>query len=381
MTLIPVKGAVLEWARKFRGLSESDAASRLGIEVTELLDFENERQTPTLGLFEDFASQYRLPQATLFLQSPPSVPTDPVDFRSIDGNRARVHSFDFNVALSDIRNLLFRIEKVVSDDEEFVAPYLPQLTLQDDASIEGERERRRVGITVNDQLGWKASKGFSNWRTALEKQGVLVFQAKFPINDGRGFTLYENPDTPTVIINKEDMSDAAKSFTVWHEYAHLLLRRPGVSDHKFSDPTEAFCNRFAAAFLIPSEALRSLLPVWPNSPVEWKDAEIKRWAGRLKVSQRALAIRLEQLGLAPDGFGDRFAWGPPKKKPNSDGGDQIATHLSEIGFTYTQRILSALDRGVIDQVAAIEALGMGDNHIQRAREYVAKRLEPVPGAS
>jgi Zn-dependent peptidase ImmA (M78 family) len=381
MTLIPVKGAVLEWARKFRGLSETDAASRLGIEVTELRDFENERQAPTLGQFEDFAAQYRLPQATLFLKSPPSAPTDPVDFRSIDGNRARVHSFDFNVALSEIRNLLFQIERVVSDDEEFVAPSLPQLTLQDDPSIEGERERRRLGITVDEQLGWKSSKGFSNWRTALEKRGVLVFQAKFPINDGRGFTLYESPDTPTVIINKEDMADVAKSFTVWHEYAHLLLRRPGVSDQKFSDPTEAFCNRFAAAFLIPTEALRALLPVWPNSPVEWKDADIKRWAGRLKVSQRALAIRLEQLGLAPEGFGDRFAWGPPKKKPKSDGGDQIATHLSEIGFTYTQRVLSALDRGVIDQVAAVEALGMGENHLQRARDYVAKRLEPVPVAS
>jgi Zn-dependent peptidase ImmA (M78 family) len=381
MTLIPVKGAVLEWARKFRGLSETDAAERLGIEVTDLEDFEKGRKTPTLTQFEDFAAQYRLPQATLFLQSPPSVPSDPVDFRSIDGNRVRVHSFDFNVALSDIRNFLFQIEKVIADDEEFVIPTLPQLTLQDDPSIEGERERRRVGITVEEQLGWKASKGFSNWRTALEKRGILVFQAKFPINDGRGFTLYDSPEIPTVIINKEDMSDVAKSFTAWHEYAHLLLRQPGVSDHKFSDPTEAFCNRFAAAFLIPTEALRALLPVWPNSPVDWDSADIKRWAGRLKVSQRALAIRLEQLGLAPNGYGDKFAWGPPKKKPTSDGGDQIATHLSEIGFTYTERILSALDRGVIDQVAAIEALGMGGDHLQRARDYVARRQEPAPVAS
>jgi Zn-dependent peptidase ImmA (M78 family) len=377
MTSVPVKGAVLTWARKFRGLSEDDAANRLGIEVGELEDFEKERKAPSLTQFENFAAKYRLPQATLFLQSPPSVPSNPADFRSIDGKRTRTHSFDFNVALSGIRNLLFQYEKIAAEDEEFVAPSFPQLTLQDDASIEGERERRRLGITVEEQLGWEARKGFANWRTAIEKQGVLVFQAKFPIDDGRGFTIYESPDAPTVIVNKEDTTDAAKSFTAWHEYAHLLLRQPGVSDHKFSNPTEAFCNRFAAAFLIPTEALRRLLPVWPNSPVEWSAADIKRWSGRLKVSQRALAIRLEQLALAPKGFGDKFSWGTPKKKQKRDGGDQIATHLSELGFAFTERILSALDRGVIDQVAAVEALGIGNDHLHRARDYIARRLERV----
>lgn len=377
MTAIPVKGAVLEWARKFRGLSENDAAEKLGIAIADLDDFENERKQPSLTQFENFAAQYRLPQATLFLQTPPSTPNPPVDFRSIEGRRAQVHSFDFNVALSDIRGLLFQIEKISAEDEEFTPPPLPQLTLKNDPALEGERERRRIGISVDEQLGWKSSKGFSNWRTALEKQGILVFQAKFPVSDGRGFTLYENADTPTIIVNKEDTSDAAKSFTIWHEYAHLLLRQPGVSDLKFSNPTEAFCNRFAAAFLIPTDALRALLPVWPNSPVEWKDSEIKWWASRLKVSQRALAIRLEQLGIAPKDFGDRFSWGPPKKRQKKEGGDQIATHLSEIGFTFTERILSALDRGIIDQVAAVEALGLGNDHLQRARDYVSRRRERV----
>ena len=373
MTFIPVKGVVLEWARNFRGLSKTDAAERLGIEVGELEDFENERVYPSLTQFENFAAKYRLPQATLFLQNAPEVPPEPVDFRSVDGKRARVHSFDFKIALSDVRNLLFQIEKVTADDEEFVPPDLPRLKINDDAAVAGERERRRIGITVDEQLGWKSTKGFANWRTALEKQGVLVFQAKFPIKDGRGFSLYETRGAPTIIVNKDDTTDVAKSFTIWHEYAHLLLRQPGISDLNPSNPTEEFCNRFAAAFLIPTEALRALLPVWPNSPVEWENKKIKWWASRLKVSQRALAIRLEQLGLAPKGFGNKFIWGAPKARKKRPGGDQIATHLSEIGFAYTDRIISALDRGAIDRVAAIEALGLSNDQLHRAREYLNNR--------
>jgi Zn-dependent peptidase ImmA (M78 family) len=289
MTFVPVKGSVLEWARKFRGLTEADAAERLGIAVADLDDFEKERKQPSVTQFEDFAAKYRLPQATLFLENPPIVPNQPTDFRSVDGRKTRVHSFDFNVALSDVRNLLFQIEKITVEDADFVPMALPQLTLAADPSAEGERERRRLRIGIEEQFGWEARKAFGNWRTHLERQGVLVFQSKFPLNDGRGFTLYESANAPTIIVNKEETTDAAKSFTVLHEYAHLLLRRPGVSDQKFSDPTEAFCNRFAAAFLIPSEALRALLPIWPNSPVEWNDASILRWSRKLKVSQRALA--------------------------------------------------------------------------------------------
>lgn len=372
MTNIPVKGAVLVWARKFRGLSEAEAADKLGMTVDELDDYEKERKVPTLTLFEDFANKYRLPQATLFLDSQPDVPPDPADFRSIRGRRQTKHSFDFKVALSEVRNLLFYIGRVIKDDEDFVPPKLPQLTLDDDPALAGERERRRVGIGVEEQLGWPSDKAFTNWRTYLEKQGIFVFQSKFPIEDGRGFSLYDSADSPTIIVNREENTKNPKAFTIFHEYAHLLLRKPGVSDERFSNPTESFCNRFSAAFLIPTEALRKLLPVWPNRPIDWERGDIERWARRLKVSQRSLAIRLEQLQLAPERFGDKFVW-HAKPRPKRDGGDQVATRLSDIGFNFTDKVLSAWDRGAIDEVQAVQAIGISTDYIGRAREYVDKR--------
>ena len=133
----------------------------------------------------------------------------------------------------------------------------PRISLTDDAAVAGERERRRLGIGVDDQFALKTkSKAFRFWRGHLEKSGVSVFQQKFSIDDCRGFSLYDNANAPCIVVNKDDTAEVAKIFTLIHEYCHLLVREPGVSDHDARNPIEAFCNRFAAGFLIPTPSLK-----------------------------------------------------------------------------------------------------------------------------
>ena len=253
-------------------------------------------------------------------------------------------------------------------------PDIRQIPLSADPDEEGEKERRRFGISVEDQIGWKSSEAFRKWRRAIERTGVLVFQQKFPLSDCRGFTLFDTPNSPCIVVNKLEHIDVAKSFTLWHEYAHLMLRRPGVCDEDARSPIEAFCNQFAAAFLMPREALRQVLPVWPNEPIEWTDQVVKRAAQRLKVSQRALALRLEEVGVAPSGFNARFSWPAKKRRVSSGGGNYVATRLSEIGAGYVRRVFEALEHGAIDSVEAVQALALTEEHFDTARKYASVEL-------
>lgn len=375
MTSVPVRGEVLKWAREFRGLSEEAASERLGIPISDLRAYEANQKQPSVTLFEGFAAKYRLPQATLFLETPPAAPPPPKDFRTVGGRGSTEHSFEFGVALSNIRSWLFQAERVALDDEVFTPPRLPQIALDDDPAFEGERERRRLGVSIDEQLSWKSSEAFGHWRALAEKQGVLVFQQKFPIKDGRGFSLSESENNPSVIINKEESADVAKSFTLWHEYCHLLLRRPGISDQDPHNGIEAFCNRFAAALLIPRDGLRRLLPLWPNSPVEWSKSDIEVWARRLKVSRRALAIRLEQLQLAPSGYAKAFSLSYAAPPRQTSGGSYVATRLSELGSAFVGRIVDAYDREAIDAVQFSEATGLSSERIGDAREYTVRVRE------
>jgi hypothetical protein len=93
----------------------------------------------------------------------------------------------------------------------------------------------------------------------------------------------------------------------------------------------------------------------------------------LKVSRQALALRLEELGKAPTGFNRRFVAGRPRRTKDEGGGNYVKTRLSEIGSRYTSSVLGALDRDVIDNVHASEALGLRPPHLESAREYVERQ--------
>ena len=382
MTTLPVQGPVLQWARKFRGLSERDAAGLLGISVVELKAYELGELAVTLGAFENFASKYRLPQATLFALTAPDEPPKPKDFRTIEGKKAQ-QSFDFGIALSNVRTWLSQYKRIASEDEEFESPALPHVSMHEKPDVVGERERKRLGISPQAQLSWPPHEAFRRWRASLEARGVIVFQQKFPMVDCKGFTLYESESAPTIIINKTEQLDAAKIFTLAHEYCHLLLRQPGISNENFDDPVESFCNKFAAAFLIPSDLLRLLLPYWPNQPVTWRQEDINLWATRIKVSRIALALRLEQLGLAPDGFHVRFKRkkrvAAPERPQRKSKPDPTVVHLSDIGGAYTKKIIGAMDRRVIDETHAAEALGVSVTNFEKARHAIKRHGELAIG--
>jgi Zn-dependent peptidase ImmA (M78 family) len=376
MAEIPVSGRVLNWAREFRGLSLEEAADRLGMTAAELEELETEVYKPTLGQFQKLAGVYRLPLATLFRRTPPPAPTELPDFRTFEGAPPRT-SFEFRVALSNVRSLQATLRILRSEDENFHGANLRQYDFASDPFEQGETERQTIGITVQRQLDWNAGDGFRHWRAIIERLGISVYLQKFDLMDCRGCALLEDGGMPAILINKAEESENARAFTLIHEYAHLLVRRPGISDLNRRNPTEVWCNRFAAAFLMPIAGLRRVLPFWPDRAQDWDDETIREAARQLKVSAQALAIRLEELNKAPAGMSRRFV---VKMKPKQPGQVSYVTkHLSEIGGRYTASVVGALDRDIIDIVHASEALALKPTSLDDARAYVDRQRELASG--
>jgi Zn-dependent peptidase ImmA (M78 family)/DNA-binding XRE family transcriptional regulator len=370
MAEIPVSGPVLIWAREFRGLSLEEAAERIGVTVAELEELETEVQQPSLTQFEKMAAAYKLPLATLFRRTPPPVPPELADFRTFEGAPPQT-SFEFKVALSNVRSLQATLRALRSDDENFHLASLREYDFARDPFQQGEDERQAIGITVARQLQWHASDGFRRWRAIIERLGISVYLQKFPLTDCRGCALLEDGVTPAILINKTEESENARTFTLIHEYAHLLARRPGISDLNRRNPTEAWCNRFAAAFLMPVPALRRALSFWPDKVQDWDSETIREAARELNVSAQALAIRLEELGKAPEGMNRRFIVKVKAGKPGPV--KYVTRHLSEIGGRYTASVIGALDRAVIDVVNASQILALKPGNLGDARDYVNRQ--------
>lgn len=383
MTTIPITGDVLLWAREFRGLSLEDAAEKLGITDQDLRSYEEEEREPNFTLFEKFGRAYQLPLATLFLKTRPKTPTTPTDHRTFDGTPPSF-GFDFSVALSNVRTNLAMLHMLRFSDDEYKRAELRKYQFNDDAEYAmkcGEEERRAIGVSVETQLKWYTGEGFRHWRAIIEDLGVPVYLQKYDIEDSRGCSLWDDENTPAILVNKSDRSDNAWVFTLIHEYAHLVIRNPGISDLDYRNPVEAFCNRFAAAFLMPEVALKAVLPLWPNEPKEWDLGTIYDCAKKLKVSAQALALRLEELEKAPKGFYRRFIVKakPVKPRESKKGPSYVTVRLSEIGGHFTRSVISAADREVIDNTRAAQALGISDDYLNTARDYARRQKELAVG--
>src|SRR6185295_4300741 len=94
--------------------------------------------------------------------------------------------------------------------------------------------------------------------------GVLVLQSSFPSNEVSGFSLNDTEKNPVILLNSRDVH-ARRTFTLAHEYAHILLGSVGICKPKSTSKevvrdhsVEAFCDKFAAALLVPSDIFLSL---------------------------------------------------------------------------------------------------------------------------
>jgi Zn-dependent peptidase ImmA (M78 family) len=123
--------------------------------------------------------------------------------------------------------------------------------------------------------------------------------------------LLRSPDAATrILVNKKDVLNR-KRFSVAHELGHFTLSHPGdyfvnnfslnKRDMKSSyaiDPKEIEANAFAAALLMPEEAVLKLASsLFEDKKISTQEEFIGKLAKAFKVSESAMGYRLVNLGL------------------------------------------------------------------------------------
>ena len=173
-------------------------------------------------------------------------------------------TYETLVAIRRVRERQDALVGLAELDPDVRPPTLQRVGWQDDAADAGEKERARLGMTVQEQLKLTTERVFTAWRLQLETEGISIFVEDYPVSDSRGISLYDTA-FPAVIVSRNERNPEARTFTLMHEYAHLLRREPGVSDQKHSSEIERFCNRFAAGFLMPRAAIVAVFGAQPGS--------------------------------------------------------------------------------------------------------------------
>ena len=379
---------LLAWARQESGYAPELAAKRLGVRPERLLSWERGDAKPTVRQAQALAKLYHRSFGVFFLPQPPSLPPLAAEYRHLPGIVPGVESPELRLA---IRIMSHRREVSLQLSGE-LGVTVPEFTvaahLSEAPSEVGRRLREMLGITSQEQLGWRDEwHAWRRWREAVEGVGILVFQfQKVSLSQIRGVSLLHFP-LPAIGINSKETSPASRSFTLMHELAHIALargREEQVAQMEKRDETswqkvERFAEEIASAALILENILSEFLNRMSVPRDDWDIALVRKLASTFRVTPLAMATRLRSSGaLSWEGYQRwRQDWEAyvATLKPRTGGfASPVDKTLSRSGRPFVQLVLDALDANRITSVEASRYLDMRFDHVEKLRHELRRGL-------
>ena len=352
-------GQKLKLARTAAGLTLRDLSARIENLVTPqaIGKYERNEDMPrsgvlialarTLGVSED----YLLSDDELSLEEAEFRKKPGVSAKELSSLEARtLHFLERYLAIEELLNL-----RSVEWEKPRSAPY--PVADERDAEDAARSMRAEWGLGIDP---------IPNLAELLEERGVKVLSIDLDDIDGLAAKVRrKDREAAFVIVIKKNTWSERKRFSLAHEIGHMVIQaRPNLNEEKI-------CNRFAGAFLIPADVLRSEVGA-KRSAISL--GELVALKSRFGVSLQALVYRCKDLGIINRSVFSRYfdlfeekGWrSHPYEEPGS-----LKPEVEE-PRRFERLCYRALSEGVIGESRAAELLGISSRELD-------KRLDPQAG--
>lgn len=287
----PIDPSALTWAREVSHVTVEELAKTLNVTVGRVVEFESGDARPTFRQLTLMAAKLDRPLG-FFFTPPPTASDVPetADFRGRGGDdlpaslaRQMRRAEQHRDAILDLGGAPGR--RITTGGFGWKTVAVRAAALRQSFGL---RDTFVPPESQNNQV-------FNFWRGLLEENGVLVFQTTgIALDAFRGLSVHHE-ELPLILVNGAD-SAAGRTFTLFHEVAHLISRTSGLCALRESVDEEALANSFAANFLMPESVVRDHL-----AGLQDPMAAAEHLASHFKVSPLAAAVRLRRLGIIDDG--------------------------------------------------------------------------------
>lgn len=306
-----VNPAIMVWARETAGLTQEEAARKLGFQdssrssaVEKLALIEHGRKEPSRPQLTKMAGQYRRPLLTFYLSKPPQKSNRGVDFRTLPQNERSSEEALLDALIREIRARQSMV-RVIMEDEDEAEPlsFVGSHRIEDGRAVLLESLQALLGLNATAYRAQpSASAAFDLLRRNTEEAGIFVllkgdlgnYATALDTTVFRGFSIADEV-APFIVINDRD-ARPAWSFTLLHEMVHLLLGHTGISGDSAENEVERFCNDVAGEFLLPARELERLA-LDDNGAIGAITERISAFANEFKVSRAMVAYKAYRSGL------------------------------------------------------------------------------------
>lgn len=381
-----INPALITWARSSARRSLANLAKACRTTEDVVSGWEEGTQAPTIAQLTKIAVACRCPLPVFFLSELPPERKVPKALRSLGSKGPDSYTSPTAFAV----RAAMRAQDIIRElNESMGRRILPQLSRM---RLDGRPEsyafelREQLGLSLAEQIKCSnESAALREWRLRVEALGVLTMQIPFPLEEGRGFSIFDN-EAPVILLNSKD-APTARCFTLMHEIAHLGLRRSGIfqPDRLYDGLTSAdraeeyFCNHVAAEVLVPAyqDEVEKRLAACVTHGVVDEDAVI-RLAKLLKVSRYVILRKLwseDYISLATvrsieDAWQAAYDTStPPPRKPDIKI-SPVTKCISQKGRRFVSTVVEGLDRELITYSQAIEYLGLRMKNFAKLRERI-----------
>lgn len=328
------------------------------------------------------ARVYRRTIGSLLLESPPESVELPTDFRTIRTEQPELGEECLR-AIRDGRRLQSFLGELREFEPELIPPPdIPVHDRTDDPEEIAIRERERLGISIEQvQRSGGKRQAFNGWRLRLQEAGIVVQVAGFDLKNCRALSLASETGPPVIVVTAKD-SYAGRTFSIFHEYGHLLLQtsgscnvgRPGSEQ----STTETWCNQFAAAFLMPRSDISLFAQLLPSRENTITEVLLAKISSRYQVSDLAAAIRIDDLNI--ENSIDKASLFRREYVPPGTGGGGGATaaelRVRKYGAFVSSVVAQAVVALVVDTATVSAMLNVNSSDISEmgtlARETIVK---------
>lgn len=384
---VAINPPLLAWALAESGHTPERVAKAISVPEHRLKDWLEATRQPTMRQVEKLAHFFQRPFSVFFLPAPPKLTPLAAEYRRLPKVKPGHESPELRLAL---RRMLLRRDTaldLMAELGEPVTPFAMAAHQHEGAEAVAQKLRAALGISVAEQLAWpNESRAWNTWRDKAEQLGVLVFQfSKVPLKEARGVALLRSP-MPVVGINSKEIPEA-KTYTLLHELAHLLLANaneeaPALNERRTEKQwhdVERFAEQVASMTLVPSDALRDMLAHLGLMQGPWTIDNIRKPARRFRITPLAMATRLADAGYMSwaQYHGWRKAWDAyVATLPERKGGPvpQALKAVSRNGRPYTTLVLGALAANRITSVDASRYLDLKFHHFDDLRTQLVRGL-------